>query len=253
MPASYLQHNRKSNSAPTHMPVGLWQIVDGFGFWLLRALAFAANSFNKSLARESVKGFGAIKDTEPWVQWLEMLRDARDDETGEFLYAKSRSGSVVISDREQHHFAGEKLKLPRGALTEFVKTPYGVERRWYSDSCTITVERLFDASARHCLRLRSLQSKTDKIPATNGGGAEAPMPVSSAKNYKTALGRNIDLLRKECGWSFDDLAKATRLDKKLSLGHVNNGRGAHPSTLETYASTFSEKLGRIIAVADLEK
>jgi hypothetical protein len=73
-----------------------------------------------------------------------------------------------------------------------------------------------------------------------------------AKSYKTVLGRNIDLLRKHCGWSFDDLAQATGLDKKLLLGHVNGGKGAHPSTLERYAQTFTEKLGRTITVAALE-
>jgi hypothetical protein len=72
------------------------------------------------------------------------------------------------------------------------------------------------------------------------------------KVYKTALGRNIDLLRKECGWSFDDLAVATGLDKTLILGHVNKGKGAHPSTLERYATTFTQKLGREVTVAELE-
>jgi len=59
-------------------------------------------------------------------------------------------------------------------------------------------------------------------------------------------------LRKECGWSFDDLAEATELDKKLILGHVNRGKGAHPKTLGVYAQTFTEKLERPVTVAELE-
>ena len=73
-----------------------------------------------------------------------------------------------------------------------------------------------------------------------------------AKNHKTALARNIDRLRKECGWSFDDLAEVTDLDKKLVLGHVSGGKGAHPKTLQRYAQTFTEKLGRPVTVAELE-
>jgi hypothetical protein len=61
---------------------------------------------------------------------------------------------------------------------------------------------------------------------------------------------NIDTLRRECGWSLDELAEATGLDHKLVRGHVK-GKGAHPSTLKTYADAFSEKLGRTVSVADL--
>lgn len=88
------------------------------------------------------------------------------------------------------------------------------------------------------------------------GPAASTNDVDSAKELrkadKTPLGRNIDRFRKECGWSFDELAKAAEIDKKLILGHVNHGRGAHPSTLQTYALTFSQKLGREITVEQLE-
>ena len=69
---------------------------------------------------------------------------------------------------------------------------------------------------------------------------------------KSALGYNIDRLRKECGWSFDQLANRTNLNKKLILGHVNRNRGAHPSTLKIYADTFSAALRRLVTVAELE-
>jgi len=79
----------------------------------------------------------------------------------------------------------------------------------------------------------------------------SPMPSESA-NSKTTLGRNIDRLRKECGWSFDQLSAASSINKKTILGHVNKGRRPHPDTLATYASTFGEKLGRVVTVAELE-
>jgi len=68
---------------------------------------------------------------------------------------------------------------------------------------------------------------------------------------KTALGRNIDRLRRECGWSLDELATATELDKKAVLAHVNKGAKPRPSTLKAYAETFSEKLGRAVSVAEI--
>lgn len=81
-------------------------------------------------------------------------------------------------------------------------------------------------------------------------------PPRKTLNHRKAIGRflgaNIDRLRKECGWTFDDLSKASEIGKKLILGHVNKGKGATPKTLWTYADTFSEKLGREVTVAELE-
>jgi len=48
------------------------------------------------------------------------------------------------------------------------------------------------------------------------------------------------------------LKEVTDLDKKLVLGHVSGGKGAHPKTLQRYAQTFTEKLGRPVTVAELE-
>ena len=66
------------------------------------------------------------------------------------------------------------------------------------------------------------------------------------------FGSNLARLRLECGWSFDEMARATDIDKKLILGHVNKGKKAHPGTMATYAQTFSEKLGRPVTVTELE-
>jgi hypothetical protein len=71
-------------------------------------------------------------------------------------------------------------------------------------------------------------------------------------DYKTPLGCNIDKLRRECGWSFNELAERTGLDKKLILGHVKEGKGAHPNTLRIYADAFTKKLNRTVKVAELE-
>jgi hypothetical protein len=77
-------------------------------------------------------------------------------------------------------------------------------------------------------------ASSPKAPRAQSGGLSAEIDNSAnRKHYPTALGRNIGTLRKECGWSFDDLAKASDLDKKLILGHVNDGKGTHPKTVKS--------------------
>ena len=178
-----------------------------------------------------------------------------------------------MSERELSRLIESGETIPPGGLTEFVETEGGgIERRTCWDASTATIEGLFKSSANHCLRLRSLAPSS----STRTGTAQRPQVAMTeppshereavahreindaigsdrpTKIYKTALGRNIDRLRKECGWSFDDFAVATGLDKTLIFGHVNKGKGAHPSTLERYATTFTEKLAREVTVAELE-
>jgi hypothetical protein len=98
---------------------------------------------------------------------------------------------------------------------------------------------------------RSNQPKTHVAP-------DQKRPVKKSNHTKrkakiqTSLGGNIERLRKECGWSFDDLALETGLDKKLILGHVNRGRGARPFTWKLYADAFTRRLERPVPVAELE-
>lgn len=68
-----------------------------------------------------------------------------------------------------------------------------------------------------------------------------------------AIGENIDKLRKECGWSFDEIAKETGIDKKLIWRHVNKGTRPTPRLLREYTQAFSRRLGRNITPLDLEK
>jgi ribosome-binding protein aMBF1 (putative translation factor) len=77
-------------------------------------------------------------------------------------------------------------------------------------------------------------------------------PARDNARRSTDIGRNIDKLRKECGWSFDQLADETGIDKKLILSHVNKGARPVPRILKEYAQTFSKGLQRKITVSDLE-
>jgi len=89
------------------------------------------------------------------------------------------------------------------------------------------------------------------LPAGSAAITESP-ETGPTKSYRTDFGRNVDRMRKECGWSFDQLADKTGLDKKLILGHVNDGKGARPNTVRTYAEAFTKKLNRTVTVAELE-
>ena len=112
------------------------------------------------------------------------------------------------------------------------------ERRvWENNSETI--ECIFTSSADFCLELRS------RIPLLEAAGSQQTTDrgtMAPARTYKTVVGRNVDRLRKECGWSFDDLAKRTGIGKSLILGHVNDGKGMHPKTKMTYADAFTRQV-----------
>lgn len=71
------------------------------------------------------------------------------------------------------------------------------------------------------------------------------------KSYKTALGRNIDRYRMECGWSQNALEEATGIAKKLTIGHVKHGKNAQPKNLKLYAEVFTKQLGRLVTIAEL--
>jgi hypothetical protein len=78
--------------------------------------------------------------------------------------------------------------------------------------------------------------------------------VSSGQDsYLTALARNLDRFRMECGLSFENLAHQTFLDKKLIIGHIKHGKGATLKTLSIYADTFTTLLKRKITPTDLLK
>ncbi len=73
-------------------------------------------------------------------------------------------------------------------------------------------------------------------------------PLSSSGMGRASI---IDKLRMECGWSFDELAKQTGIDKKLAIGHAH-GKGIRPVNLKVYAQAFSKALKREVTVHELE-
>jgi ribosome-binding protein aMBF1 (putative translation factor) len=77
-------------------------------------------------------------------------------------------------------------------------------------------------------------------------------PTNAAADVKMRIVQNIEKLRKECGWSYNQLAKATGIDKKLVLSHVHGKHKPKPSTQREYAQAFTKRLSRSITANNLE-
>ncbi len=117
-----------------------------------------------------------------------------------------------------------------------------------SPALTGTAERCSD-DVSNGSSLESPIGKVKHAPMPKGGEGRK----AHAEPYPTCRGQNIDRLRRECGWSFDELEKQTGLEKKLILSHVNSSRMPRPSTLKLYADAFTRALRRPVTVTDLEK
>jgi hypothetical protein len=85
---------------------------------------------------------------------------------------------------------------------------------------------------------------TIRIPVLAQARLEAPAAVS-------VLGANLDHLRIECGWSFNDMYVATGISKKLSIGHIRHSKGVTPRNVKVYADAFAKTLKRPVTVRQL--
>ena len=111
----------------------------------------------KSLAREAAKGLGSKRGADSWIDWLDLLRCAKDEGTGKILYAQVTSeGTIVGSEHERNRMIRAGEAVPHGALIEFAKGTDSVERRLYWDISSVNIENVFRNSANLGLELRSL-------------------------------------------------------------------------------------------------
>lgn len=76
---------------------------------------------------------------------------------------------------------------------------------------------------------------------------------SPADDSKMRIGQNIEKLRKESGWSYDQLSDATGIDKKAILAHAHGQSKPRPNTLREYAQAFSKQLSKTITANNLEE
>ena len=128
----------------------------------------------KSLASLAAKGLGGERSAEPWVDWLHLLRRAKDDRTGKRVFTTVKELESSVRERELDQGRSEGKPIPAGGLVEYVEVDddwsaagglapsegaHGsrlVLKQMHWDSTVETIERLFNSSANYCLELRSL-------------------------------------------------------------------------------------------------
>lgn len=202
----------------THFsPEDRWSFHNGRGGPLPAKLVEAF----KSIARDAAKGLGTLRNAESWIDWLNLLRDARDNDTGKLLFTKNCPGSSVMSERERDRLTAEGDAVSSGALIEFVLTADGgVGRRLYWDTNTAVIENVFENSALLCRKLRSLaptQSRANSIALPEGGSADNGLINESTKGP----GRSVPPKRKHGPTPDLDSAKlvAAVVDRKAPEGN----------------------------------
>ena len=137
-------------------------------------------------------------------------------------------------------------RLKEGPFFEPTATSGGDGKGWVLEGGWIN--HLCIASAEACVEFETVACAAGKKL-----GAEARHDNGKLRNGRKRLAANLDRLRKECGWSYDELADQTGIDKKLILQHVNRGSRPRPKTLRTYADAFTRALERTVTVEELEK
>jgi hypothetical protein len=95
----------------------------------------------------------------------------------------------------------------------------------------VRVDRIGEVLERWCRHL-----------ITNALRRTRPVPTR-----QSALGRNIDRLRKERGWTFEELADKMDLTKEVVNDHINNGARPRVKNLSKYADVFG------VTVEELER
>ncbi len=95
------------------------------------------------------------------------------------------------------------------------------------------------------MQMRDQASSISDTSSPSEGGLHEP------EEYPTAFGRNIDRLRLECHWTYDDLEYWSDISKSQIINHIRKGKTPYPRTLAKYCDVFSKKLGRRITSSDL--
>ncbi|MGC1907702.1 MAG: helix-turn-helix transcriptional regulator [Candidatus Acidiferrum sp.] len=192
----------------------------------------------EALATKAGIALGCANNRAPLKFWLFKLFLYLSETKSHHLFAPT--SDVHIGDDPQSDLlkprAGENLSRVGGIITNVYEAS--------ANFCLWLEKQTLEAEHRRGgVDLEAAERITDAVEGT----------TATSNKRKSPIGRNIDQLRKECGWTFDDLADKTGIDKKNILAHVNEGRKPRPRTMREYAQAFSKEQQRKITVAELEK
>jgi len=102
---------------------------------------------------------------------------------------------------------------------------------------------------------RTLHSSTQRKRITVGESLAVPesanIEMPGRFEPRGVLGRNIDRLRREAGWSLSRLADEAGVDRKAPGKHIAGRRKLYPSTVKKYALALSRGVNRVVTVAEL--
>ncbi len=107
----------------------------------------------------------------------------------------------------------------------------------------------FDKTPADHVGKDSLRKEPSKLTKHERRGVTSPKKASP---HATSSGRNIDRLRKLCGWTYDALSAKLGIDKKNIIGHVKHGVKPSFKTLQMYADAFT-KAGHQISATELQR
>jgi hypothetical protein len=136
----------------------------------------------KSLARLAAKGIGSQRTTDSWIDWLDLLRCSKDEDTGKLLFAITQPCLSVTSEGEPDRTAAAGETIPEGGMIEFIRTEDGwVDRRMFWAGSTVIIESVFEKSAQQCLRLRSLATPDSLVPTKDSKRSSFALKMEKAQ------------------------------------------------------------------------
>jgi transcriptional regulator with XRE-family HTH domain len=202
------------------------------GYWI--------NNLNGSILSDVEHRF---KVSPEWAQYEELLlADIGTKATPSTSDAKTRSTGFM---------PGQFEGIPEWQVRELMKRRLEAAGRTRADEKQTpeSPDPMLEAFGRNDTTVTS-----ERTPAENNRKtAQVVQDESIADGAKVRIARNIEKLKTECGWSYEQLADATGIDKKLVLSHTHRKHKPNPKTLRDYAQAFSKELNRSITANNLEE
>ena len=208
----------------------------GNDIWHLIGPQGAIDAF-QSIAGLLAVASGCPNGDDAWKDWLNLIRRHSSDFDSDIV-VEVRVPEVDPGPRDYPALLRTPLRKKRSPVPKKLQRH---KEDLIIDVRSGTITDVCRTSARFC---RELVNESEKVELAGRRAAR--------KEYKTALGRTIDGFRKECGWTFEELATTIAMSKDAVLDHVHKGTQPRPDALKSYADAFSSKLGRVVSVNELE-
>jgi DNA-binding XRE family transcriptional regulator len=191
--------------------------------WVLSGGRPAVIAEFKSLAGVAAVALGCAADAEAWTHWLDAIRRQSDDYIAEGWIAVSASAWPIRGHGHAHACGPDDARD-----SEISPMPGGGQ-----------IAGVCEASARFCRLLANELEQATLLPTSRG------------RHSSTPFGRRVARLRRECGWTYEELAEYAGLARSTVISHGTTGSTPRVGTAKQYADAFAKALKRPISVLDL--